>query len=98
MRSRVNNPNYFAVNFKQVKAEIFYPINNTLIGEGISKDVVFHAHQQTNWTFPFAINYKTTLDPNNAILFDLANRCGVAGTKSDLTVQYKISVSRFCFC
>ncbi|RDB21499.1 hypothetical protein Hypma_011707 [Hypsizygus marmoreus] len=88
----VNNPNYFAVNFKQIKAEIFYPINNTKVGEGISKDVVFHSRSLTNWTFPFAINYRTTEDPGSMILQDLALKCGVTGSKSDIKVNYEITL------
>ncbi|KAF5380861.1 hypothetical protein D9615_004047 [Tricholomella constricta] len=90
----VNNPNYFAVNFKQIKAEIFYPINGKepQLGEGISKDVVFRANQLTNWTFPFAIQYKTTDDPQGLILQDLASKCGVGGAKSNIKVNYKITL------
>lgn len=90
----VNNPNYFAVNFKQIKAELFYPISGSApqIGEGISNDVVFHANELTNWTFPFSINYKTTSDPNGLILTDLSSKCGVTGVKTNLNVNYKITL------
>jgi len=90
----VNNPNYFAVNFKQIKAEIFYPINGSTpqIGQGISNNVVFNANQQRNWTFPFALNYKTTNDPQGLILTDLAAKCGVGGPKSNINVDYKITL------
>ncbi|KAG5647259.1 hypothetical protein DXG03_000794 [Asterophora parasitica] len=90
----VNNPNYFAVNFKEIKAQIFYPINGQApqLGEGSSKDVVFSAHQLTNWTFPFAIQYKTTDDPQGLILQDLASKCGVGGPKSNIKVNYKITL------
>ncbi|KAF9469167.1 hypothetical protein BDZ94DRAFT_360972 [Collybia nuda] len=87
----VDNPNYFAVNFKQIKAEIIYPINNTNIGEGIAKDVVFKSNSQTNWTFPFAINYRTNLDPQSRTLVDLAQKCGINGSKSNISVNYKIT-------
>ena len=89
----VDNPNYFAVNFKKIEAQIFYPINNTEIGKGTAQDVVFHAHSLTNWTFPFAINYTTTLDPDRQILLDLARKCGGTGAKSNLSVSYKITLA-----
>ncbi|KAG6884604.1 hypothetical protein C0992_006038, partial [Termitomyces sp. T32_za158] len=89
--SSVNNPNYLAVNFKEVKADIFYPINNTLVGEGDSKNVVFKANQLTNWTFPFNITYKSTDDPQGLIIRDLASRCGVNGPKSNVEVNAKIT-------
>jgi len=88
----VANPNYFSVSFKQIKADIIYPINSTNIGEGISKDLVFNSHSQKNFTFPFSINYKTNLDPQSLILLDLAQKCGLTGTKSNISVNYKITL------
>ncbi|KII88353.1 hypothetical protein PLICRDRAFT_175952 [Plicaturopsis crispa FD-325 SS-3] len=89
----VNNPNYFAVDFKQIKAEIFYPINNTAIGGGTEQNINFKSHEQTNFTFPFTIDYKTANDPSNKILLDLATKCGfIGGTKSDISVNYKITL------
>lgn len=89
----VDNPNYFAVDFKRIEAQIFYPINNTQIGGGVARDVVFNAHSQRNWTFPFTINYTTTLDPSRQILADLAQRCGVLGGKRNLSVSYRITLA-----
>ncbi|KAG6832325.1 hypothetical protein H0H87_001966 [Tephrocybe sp. NHM501043] len=89
----VNNPNYFAVNFKEIKVDIIYPINDTQIGAGDSKDVVFNAHQLTNWTFPFTITYKTSNDPQGLIIQDLSSKCGVTGTKSNLNVHYKLTLA-----
>ncbi|KAF8228458.1 hypothetical protein L208DRAFT_1403710 [Tricholoma matsutake] len=89
----VNNPNYFSIDFQQIKADIFYPINNTNVGQGLLNHVVIHSKAQTNLTFPFTINYQTYLDPQYQILQDLAQKCGVVGTKSNISVQYKITVS-----
>ncbi|PFH54190.1 hypothetical protein AMATHDRAFT_53030 [Amanita thiersii Skay4041] len=89
----VDNPNYFAVNFKRIKAEIFYPINNTNIGGGELKDIVFHSNQETNVTFPFAIQYKASDDPQYNVLRDLAQKCGVGnGVQSNINVNYKITL------
>ncbi|KAK7020509.1 LEA-2 domain-containing protein [Favolaschia claudopus] len=88
----VHNPNFFSVNLKKVNAQIFYPINNTLVGGGTAHDVSFPSNTETNFTFPFAIDYSTSIDPRNLILLDLAEKCGILGTKSDLTVKYKITI------
>jgi len=89
----VSNPNFFAVNFKKITAEIFYPINNTPIGGGTAKDVVFQSNAQTNFTFPFSIDYSTSIDPNNQILLDIAKRCGIlTNSREDLSVTVKITV------
>lgn len=85
----VDNPNYFSVNFKEIKAELFYPINNTPIGGGTSTNVVFPANSQTNWTFPFDIQYKSSADPRSLVLSDLASKCGA--NKQNLNIDYTIT-------
>ncbi|KAK0463995.1 uncharacterized protein EV420DRAFT_1618813 [Desarmillaria tabescens] len=74
----VDNPNYFSVNLKKVTAELFYPLNSsstgTDIGGGTSSNINFASHSQTNFTFPFAIEYTTADDPNSAILVDLLEK------------------------
>jgi hypothetical protein len=89
----VANPNYFAVAFKKVQAEIFYPIDNTLMGGGFLSNLVFNAHQTTNFTFPFAIKYQESLDPNRKVIIDIATKCGfVGGAKTNIKVNYKITL------
>ncbi|KAJ7097812.1 hypothetical protein B0H15DRAFT_822815 [Mycena belliarum] len=88
----VDNPNFFAVNFKRITAEIYYPINNTAIGNGTANSIVLASNAQTNFTFPFSIDYSTTLDPNGKILLDLGQKCGILGTKTNLSVNYKITL------
>ncbi|KAJ8486963.1 hypothetical protein ONZ45_g14492 [Pleurotus djamor] len=88
----VNNPNYFDVNFREIKADLTYPLNNTDIGGGSQKDIVFKSNSQTNWTFPFAIVYNRANDPNNQVLVDLASRCGIGGARRQITVDYKITL------
>jgi hypothetical protein len=73
--------------------QIIYPINNTDVGQGVLNNVVIHSNAQTNLTFPFSINYTTSIDPQNLILLDLAQKCGVVGSKSNISVNYKITVS-----
>ncbi|EIW85077.1 hypothetical protein CONPUDRAFT_97723 [Coniophora puteana RWD-64-598 SS2] len=89
----VQNPNYFAVSFKDIDAQIFYPINNTLVGGGTENDITFGSHSQTNFTFPFAINYNSNLPSSNQILLDMAQKCGIpSGSPSDITVNYDITL------
>ncbi|KIY72047.1 hypothetical protein CYLTODRAFT_418230 [Cylindrobasidium torrendii FP15055 ss-10] len=89
----VNNPNYFGVSLKKVETTLFYPINNTDIGGGVTKDVTFDSHSNKTITFPFSIDYSSSIDPNNAILLDLLSKCGITGTASDITVSYDIQLS-----
>jgi hypothetical protein len=109
----VANPNYFPISFKTIKAQvrhnllpfigfltvlkIFYPINNTHVGGGQLDNIVFRSKEQTNITFPFALDYQASNDPNYQVLTSLAEKCGVnGGAQSDITVNYKITV-RPCF-
>ena len=74
--------------------QIFYPIENTNIGSGLITDLVFKAHETTNFTFPFTIKYKESLDPNHKIIIDIATKCGFVGSaKTNIKVNYKITVS-----
>jgi hypothetical protein len=87
--------NLFLVNiFAYVPTQIFYPINNTKLGNGNESNINFPAHSQTNFTFPIDITYQTSLDPSNKILVDIATKCGFigGGAKSQITVNYKITV------
>jgi len=89
----VSNPNSFGIAFQKIKADIFYPINNTRVGGGELKNIVFRSDGQTNVTFPFAINYNTNADPQYMILTDLSKKCGVNGAaQSPVTVNYKITL------
>jgi len=88
----VDNPNYFSVDFTKIQADIFYPINNTAIGSGNRSNINIASNAQTNFTFPFDLDYQRSLDPSNAILLDLATKCGILGTATDITVNYKITL------
>lgn len=64
------------------------------MGGGIATNIDFKSRSQTNFTFPFTLSYNNSEAESNAIFSDLANKCGVTGgTKSNLNINYKITVS-----
>ncbi|KAI5899627.1 uncharacterized protein SCHCODRAFT_02605677 [Schizophyllum commune H4-8] len=96
----VTNPNYFSVALNNVKATLKYPINGEKedVGGGTLDDVDFPSHSTKDIKFPFSIDYKLTDDPNYTILKDLASKCGLGGSTSDITVDYTIKIGvRFLF-
>ncbi|KAG2020080.1 hypothetical protein CC2G_005460 [Coprinopsis cinerea AmutBmut pab1-1] len=89
----VNNPNYFTVAFSLLKVEIFYPINNTPVGGGESRDIVFKSGEETDFTFPFKLSYRTADDPGNRVFVDLGTKCGVGGgRRENISVNYKLTL------
>ncbi|KAI0256947.1 hypothetical protein BJV78DRAFT_1117445 [Lactifluus subvellereus] len=86
----VDNPNYFSARITHVNADIFYPINNTRIGNGKLTNVNLPSRATTKFTFPFTLDYTESIDPNRLIIDDLANKCGAK--QQDLTVNYKLTV------
>jgi hypothetical protein len=87
----VINPNYFSVKLTKVDAQLFYPINNTLIGNGTIHNVVLPSGSTTNFTFPFALVYTKSIDPTSTIITDIASKC-LGKPPSDLNIRYKITV------
>lgn len=69
-----------------------YPTNNLDLGGGEKDDIVFHSHTQTTFDFPFTLDYKLADDTNQTVLKDLLSKCGITGTKEDITVDYKLTV------
>ncbi|KAJ3520684.1 hypothetical protein NMY22_g12642 [Coprinellus aureogranulatus] len=89
----VNNPNYFTVDFRRIKAEIFYPINDVPMGGGEAENIEIKSRELTEFTFPFALRYRSSDDPENKVFVDLGSKCGIGGgPRSDITVKYKITV------
>lgn len=87
----VANPNYFGVSFKSINANAYYPINNTLIGTGNETGITFNANSQTNFTFPFALEFSTNM--SSQILTDLASKCGVGGgAVQDITINLDLTL------
>ena len=79
------------------RLKLLYPINNTPVGGGIANNIDFKSRSQTNFTFPFVLTYNSTQAEASAIFSDLATKCGVTGgAKSNLNINYKITVSDSC--
>ncbi|KAH9483674.1 hypothetical protein JR316_0003144 [Psilocybe cubensis] len=86
----VSNPNYFSVGLKKIDLELTYPINDTPVGGGETKDINFKANSQTNFTFPFHLTYNPVEDPSSAILSDLLGKCGA--NPQNVVINYKITL------
>jgi len=71
--------------------QLFYPINNTHIGDGQLSNVHFPSHSNTSFNFPFTFKYTSGIDPGSKILNDLTSKC-LANPQKQLTVDYKIKV------
>ena len=79
------------ISFNTLSGQIFFPINNTLIGSGQANNVNFPSHSNTNFTFPFDIKYTTDIDPSQQIISTIATKC-LSNPQQQLTVSYKITV------
>ncbi|KAH9454142.1 hypothetical protein Pst134EA_013229 [Puccinia striiformis f. sp. tritici] len=90
----VTNPNFFGASFSKISAKAYYPLNKTAaLGGGELENVDIKPHSNTTINFPFQINYTTTLDPNRAILADIASRCGFLGNpKSPIKISFDITL------
>ena len=63
------------------------------MGTGNETDITFHANSQTNFTFPFTMEFSTNMASSTAILTDLAQKCGVnGGAVQDITINLDITV------
>jgi len=63
------------------------------MGGGEANNVKFAAGEKTEFTFPFALRYRSSDDPGNAVFVDLGQKCGIDGRpKSDIKVDYKLTV------
>lgn len=94
----MDNFNYFDVGMRNIEVDVIYPINNTPIGGGSATDVFFKSGTETNFTFPFALTYDPSSDTSGQVLADIATKCGVGGQRSDISVNYKLTVSSDVAC
>ncbi|KIO26264.1 hypothetical protein M407DRAFT_243815 [Tulasnella calospora MUT 4182] len=91
----VKNPNFFGAMFKSIDATAFYPPLTSQLGGGTLHDINFPANSDTQFLFPFNITYSSGIDPNNVLVTDLVNKCGIkpGTTKSKLTVKYQLKLA-----
>lgn len=73
--------------------QAYYPINNTLVGTGNESGITFNSNKQTNFTFPFTMEFSTNMTSGTPILTDLAQKCGVGGgAVQDITINLDVTV------
>jgi hypothetical protein len=58
----------------------------------VVNNVNLQSHAITSFTFPFALVYTESVDPNHAIISDIATKC-LASPQESLTVNYRITVT-----
>ncbi|RGB24283.1 hypothetical protein C1646_609011, partial [Rhizophagus diaphanus] len=95
LQIQVDNPNIVGANFEMIKAIAFYPGHSDPIGGGNLTDVTIAAKGNTTIDFPFSVNYNKDIDPGFAILFDIAQKCGLTGggVKQKLEIDYKLTLT-----
>ena len=79
-----------ASNAKGDNSQLTYPIDNFPVGGGVQKNIDIKSNTQTNFTFPFSLNYNTSDTSGTAVLQDIVNKCQA---NQDLTVKYDLKVS-----
>ncbi|KAG2180751.1 hypothetical protein INT44_003758 [Umbelopsis vinacea] len=91
----VVNPNIESATFTSIKAVVYYPTAPTIpVGEGEKDNVHIGSQSITNITFPFQIEYDPAQSGSQAMMLDIFQKCGIlGGAKSDLTVNYKVTVT-----
>ncbi|KAI8098562.1 uncharacterized protein BX664DRAFT_362981 [Halteromyces radiatus] len=93
------NPNLLPIYISDMNATAFYPDplgsgNTTPVGGGYLDYMELPKYSDFSFIFPFSIAYDPMTDPNQVILNDLADKCGLTGEKPrDLTISYTIQVT-----
>jgi len=86
----VDNPNYFGVALNKVELDLVYPIDNYPVGGGEQTGINIRSNSQTNFTFPFSLNYNTSDSSGTPVLNDIVAKCRAS---QDLTVNYELKLS-----
>ncbi|KAG2187372.1 hypothetical protein INT44_005058, partial [Umbelopsis vinacea] len=91
----INNPNIESATLSNMNATAYYPTSpDVAVGGGFLANQFVPSNAITNFTFPFSIQYDPTTDTNNAMLTDIATKCGLlGGSKQPLTINYKINLA-----
>lgn len=86
----VDNPNFFSVGLNKVELDLTYPIDNYPVGGGVKRNIDIRSNTQTNFTFPFSLDYNITDTSGTAVLQDIVTKCNA---NQDLTVKYDLKLS-----
>ncbi|KAG2225373.1 hypothetical protein INT45_005617, partial [Circinella minor] len=95
----IKNPNVLSIDLSNINATAYYPDSSSpsgklKIGGGYMDYQHIESHSDSNFTFPFAINYDPFSDSHKTILNILIDKCGLAGGETqDLTVDYTINLT-----
>ncbi|CAO3587687.1 unnamed protein product [Absidia cylindrospora] len=93
------NPNLLPIYVTDMNATAFYPDplgsdKQTPIGGGFLQSQELPKYSDFSFIFPFSIVYDSMVDPDQVILNDLAEKCGLTGEEpQDLTISYTIHVT-----
>ncbi|SAM07411.1 hypothetical protein [Absidia glauca] len=93
------NPNLLPIYVSDMNATAFYPDPKgtgkmSPVGGGYLAYQELPKYSDFNFTFPFSIVYDPLEDPDQTILNDLAEKCGLTGDEpTDLTIAYTIHVT-----
>ena len=71
-------------------SQLTYPIDNYPVGGGVQRNIDIKSNTQTNFTFPFSLDYNITDPSGTAVLQDVVTKCN---GNQDLTVKYDLKVS-----
>lgn len=92
LNASVNNPNFFSATFSNISATATYPGTSMSVGGGHQTNVKFPADTTAFLQFPFTVTYSVSDDTDLVVLKDLANKCGVTGSSSNIVVDYVLKV------
>jgi len=79
-------------------SQVWYKVNDTSkfkIGNGTISNKVIKPNARTNITFPIDITYTTDLDPDNAVLGDLLEKCVFNNQGFDFNINVDVSLYGF---
>ncbi|KAK7462937.1 hypothetical protein VKT23_007519 [Stygiomarasmius scandens] len=92
----ISNPSFISATAKNVSVSVWYKVNDTSkfkIGNGTISNKVIKPNARTNITFPIDITYTTDLDPHNAVLGDLLEKCVFNNQGFDFNINVDVKAS-----
>ncbi|KZV97008.1 hypothetical protein EXIGLDRAFT_731830 [Exidia glandulosa HHB12029] len=93
----VRNPNFFSAGFESITAQAFYPVTgqaDTPVGGGNKTNVNFGSDTTSSIDFPLGITYSSDIDPNQAVILDIVDKCGIltGASPKDLPIKYTLTL------